>query len=289
MPIPTFRLLFAVNRRERQGPKVKTMQGQPSIVAKGVTRDFLLRGEVIRVVADLSFAVAKGEFVSLVGPSGCGKSTLLKMVADILPPSGGVIEIEGGTPYDARRRGLFGMVFQDPILLAWRNVLDNVALPLEIRGGRGARSLKSARDLLHLVGLSDFEKAWPWQLSGGMKQRVAIARALVLNPTVLLLDEPFGALDEITRQRLNIDLLRIWSESGTTALLVTHSISEAVLLSDRVLVLSPRPTRIAKEVTISLPRPRTLEMLRCREFLDFLADTTSALYQSFEWTTAEES
>lgn len=266
------------------------MQRHSSIVANDVFKNFDLHGDVIEVVGPLNFSVAKGEFVSLVGPSGCGKSTLLKLVADILSPTHGTIQVEGGTPHEARRRRLFGMVFQDPVLLPWRSALDNVALPLEITGGREATSRKERhpRDLLQLVGLSGFEKALPWQLSGGMRQRVAIARALVLNPTLLLLDEPFGALDEITRQRLNIDLLRIWGESGTTALLVTHSISEAVLLSDRVLVLTPRPTRVAKDIAITLPRPRTLEMLRDQQFFDLMAETTSALYQSFEWTQASE-
>lgn len=264
------------------------MQRQSSIVANDVVKNFDLHGDVIEVVGPLNFVVSTGEFVSLVGPSGCGKSTLLKLVADILSPTHGTIQVEGGTPHEARRRRLFGMVFQDPVLLPWRSALDNVALPLEITGGREPNSRnnnRNPRDLLQLVGLRGFEKALPWQLSGGMRQRVAIARALVLNPKLLLLDEPFGALDEITRQRLNIDLLRIWSESGTTALLVTHSISEAVLLSDRVLVLTPRPTRVAKDIAITLPRPRTLEMLRDQQFFDLMAETTSALYQSFEWTS----
>ena len=264
------------------------MNVDSSIVAKDIVKTFYLRGQQVEAVAQMSFAVAKGEFVSLVGPSGCGKSTLLKMVADILPPTRGTIEIEGGTQHEARRRRSFGMVFQDPVLLPWRTALDNVALPLEIVENRKSNSYKSPRDLLHLVGLDGFEKALPWQLSGGMKQRVAIARALVLNPTLLLLDEPFGALDEITRQRLNIDLLRIWSESRTTALLVTHSISEAVLLSDRVLVMSPRPARVIKDVAITLPRPRTLDMLHNRDFFDLMAETTAALYQSFEWASASD-
>jgi NitT/TauT family transport system ATP-binding protein len=280
--------VLRIEALELLATKGKIMNGNSSIVAKDVLKTFHLRGEAVEAVAQMSFAVAKGEFVSLVGPSGCGKSTLLKMVADILPPTRGTIEIEGGTPHEARRRRSFGMVFQDPVLLPWRTALDNVALPLEIVGGREARSHKTPRDLLHLVGLDEFEKALPWQLSGGMKQRVAIARALVLKPTLLLLDEPFGALDEITRQRLNIELLRIWGESGTTALLVTHSISEAVLLSDRVLVLSPRPARVVKDVANTLPRPRTLEMLQSREFFDIIAETTSALYQSFEWSSVSE-
>ena len=215
------------------------MNGNSSIVAKDVVKTFNLRGEAVEAVAQMSFAVAKGEFVSLVGPSGCGKSTLLKMVADILPPTRGTIEVEGGTPHEARRRRSFGMVFQDPFLLPWRTALDNVALPLEIVGGREPRSHKTPRDLLHLVGLDGFEKALPWQLSGGMKQRVAIARALVLKPTLLLLDEPFGALDEITRQRLNIELLRIWGESGNGAARDTQH--QKPCFSDRVLVCRRAP------------------------------------------------
>jgi NitT/TauT family transport system ATP-binding protein len=258
-----------------------------SIELRNVVRNFRLRGEVVEAVASISFAVDKGEFVSLVGPSGCGKSTMLRMVADILPPTSGEIIIEGGTPQDARRRRLFGMVFQDPVLLPWRNTLDNIALPQEIVGKRNAGSDQAPRELIKLVGLDGFESALPWQLSGGMRQRVAIARALVLNPTILLLDEPFGALDEITRQRLNIDLLRIWAESKTTALLVTHSISEAVLLSDRLLVLSARPARIVRDVQIDLPRPRTLEMLRSPEFFRLMAETTAALYESNDVATLD--
>jgi len=258
-----------------------------SIEARNVTRTFELRGEVVPAVAGVSFVVKIGEFISLVGPSGCGKSTLLKMVADIMPPSSGQILVEGGTPQEARRRRLFGMVFQDPVLLPWRSAVDNVALPIEVSRRRERDPRQTPRDLLRLVGLQGFETALPWQLSGGMRQRVAIARALVLNPAILLLDEPFGALDEITRQRLNIDLLRIWGESKTTALLVTHSISEAVLLSDRVLVLSPRPARIVAEIPITLPRPRTLGMLRSNEFFKLTAETTAILYESGEPATRE--
>jgi NitT/TauT family transport system ATP-binding protein len=258
-----------------------------SIEARNVTRSFDLHGEVVPAVAEISFAVNRGEFISLVGPSGCGKSTLLKMVADIMPPSSGQILVEGGTPHEARRRRLFGMVFQDPVLLPWRSAVANVALPIEVARRREQDCHKTPRELLGLVGLQGFESALPWQLSGGMRQRVAIARALVLNPAILLLDEPFGALDEITRQRLNIDLLRIWGESKTTALLVTHSIAEAVLLSDRVLVLSPRPARIVAEVHVTLPRPRTLAMLRTSEFFELTAETTAILYESGEPTTRD--
>jgi NitT/TauT family transport system ATP-binding protein len=253
-----------------------------SIELDGVGKRFRLNGQEFEAVSGVSFAVEKGEFVSLIGPSGCGKSTLLKLIADIVQPSEGRIQVEGSSPFEARRRRVFGMVFQDPVLLPWRNLTDNVALPLEIVGSRQRAVARSPRQLIDLVGLSGFEAAMPEQLSGGMKQRAAIARALVLNPAVLLLDEPFGALDEITRHRLNIDLLRIWQESETSALLVTHSISEAVLLSDRVIVLTPRPARIGKIVPITLPRPRTLAMLRSRECFDLIADTTEALYRPFE-------
>jgi NitT/TauT family transport system ATP-binding protein len=252
----------------------------PSIRLDKIVKRFRLKNEEVHAVADASFSVGRGEFVSLIGPSGCGKSTVLKMIADLEAPSSGTVEVEGGSPANARKTRRLGMVFQEPVLLAWRSALDNVRLPLEISGQEAPKGAGSPEELLRLVGLSDFSNALPWQLSGGMRQRVAIARALVLKPSILLLDEPFGALDEITRHRLNIDLLRIWAESGTTAVLVTHSISEAVLLSDRVFVMSQRPSRIVRTIDVNLPRPRSIDMMRSRDFFDITSATSEALYDT---------
>jgi NitT/TauT family transport system ATP-binding protein len=227
----------------------------------------------------VSLSLPPGSFGSIIGPSGCGKSTLLRMVADIMPPSSGAIRIGDEPPSAARHRHAIGFVFQAATLLAWRSVRENVALPLDIVGRNSKRASKLSPDeLIELVGLKGFEDALPRQLSGGMQQRAAIARALVLAPDVLLLDEPFGALDEITRQRMNLELLRIWSESGTTALLVTHSIAEAVFMSDTVFVMSPRPGRIAATVEVPLPRPRALAQMKEPVFFQTVNAVRDALF-----------
>lgn len=213
-------------------------------------------GEV-RALEAVSLAVRPCELVSLLGPSGCGKSTLLRLVADVLPPTSGTIRVAGRTPEQARLERRFGFVFQDPTLFPWRDALANVLLPLEVIGGVAQREgVARAHELLALVGLDDFKHAYPWQLSGGMRQRVSIARALVTRPSVLLMDEPFGALDEITREKMNQELLSIWQATGTTILFVTHSSPEAVFLSDRVVVLSARPGQVVLDLPIDLPRPR---------------------------------
>ncbi len=202
-----------------------------------VSMEFTRRDSNVLALDRVEMNVPAGRFVSIIGPSGCGKSTLLRLIADVMQPSAGRVAVGGRSPAEARREHEFGFVFQSPTLLPWRTVLQNIELPLDIVG-RSKRPHSSARDLIELVGLKGFESALPPELSGGMQQRAAIARALMLRPSVLLLDEPFGALDEITRQRMNIELLRIWAETGTTALLVTHSIAEAVFMSDQVLVMS---------------------------------------------------
>jgi NitT/TauT family transport system ATP-binding protein len=245
-------------------------------------KQFKLKRGTLVALSDLSFAVHDGEFVALVGPSGCGKSTALRLIADIVQPTAGEIRVYGANPERARLARVFGVMFQDPCLFAWRSVLENVCLPLQVAGRRGGADQAYAEHLVDLVGLGGFEQAMPDQLSGGMRQRVAIARALVLRPRVLLLDEPFGALDEITRQRMNVELLRIWSEHSTTALLITHSLAEAVFLADRVLVMASRPGRITASIEIDLPRPRDREIMREGRFLHYVNLVGDALYGAAE-------
>ncbi|HEV8656777.1 MAG TPA: ABC transporter ATP-binding protein [Candidatus Limnocylindria bacterium] len=224
----------------------------------------------------MSLAVRPGEFVSLLGPSGCGKSTLLRLVSDILTPTDGTISVAGEAPATARRRRAFGFVFQDATLLAWRDAEQNVLLPLEIAAdGRNPR--ERAKSLLELVGLARFGGSYPWQLSGGMRQRVAIARALITEPKILLMDEPFGALDEITREYMNLELLRIWEATGTTILFVTHSSPEAVFLSDRVVVMGTGPGRVKLDLRVELPRPRDPAMKETVEFARHTAALRRAL------------
>ena len=213
---------------------------------------------------DISFSIDDGEFIAIVGPSGCGKSTLLRIVAGLLVPTAGAVSVHGKTPEQARRDVEFGFVFQNPVLFPWLKALGNVLLPDVILGdrnpthGEGTKAL--ARRLLADVGLEGFEHHYPGQLSGGMRQRVALARSLIYEPTTLLMDEPFGALDEFTRDRLNMQLLDIWNKTGSTVLFVTHSIQEAIFLADRVVVLSPRPGRIARIADIPFSRPRSLDL-----------------------------
>lgn len=220
---------------------------------------------------DVSLKITKGEFISLLGPSGCGKTTLLRIIADLLQPSEGSVKVAGSSAKEARLSQKYGIVFQNPVLYDWRKVRDNITLPLELMKVSKQDRIHKAEELLELVGLTEFADKYPWQLSGGMQQRVAIARALAMEPEILLMDEPFSALDEFSRERLNEELLAIWSKIRSTVVFVTHSIPESVFLSDRVFVLSPHPGRLSAVVDIDLPRPRNKELRNDPAFFQLIA------------------
>jgi NitT/TauT family transport system ATP-binding protein len=235
------------------------------------------QGQAVLALSNVTLAVQPGEFISLLGPSGCGKSTLLRLIGDLLRPTGGRLLVKGKSAERARRDRDYGIVFQAPALYDWRTVSRNVQLPLEVQGIPKAERERRTTDLLRLMNLSDFAASYPWQLSGGMQQRVSIARALSFRPSILLMDEPFGALDEMTRERLNIELLTIWAETGTTIIFVTHSIPEAVFLSDRIVVMTPRPGKVERIIPVDLPRPRAATTREDERFFHLVSEVRACL------------
>jgi NitT/TauT family transport system ATP-binding protein len=254
------------------------MTAEAVVSLRDVTKTFP-RGEVT-ALQDIGLDVERGEFVSLIGPSGCGKSTLLRVIGDLIEPSAGDVRVNGKSAHQARLDRDYGIVFQAAVLYDWRNVAKNIALPLELLGWDRSRRASRVREMLELVELGGFEGHYPWQLSGGMQQRVSIARALSFSPALLLMDEPFGALDEMTRERMNMELLRIWSETGSTVIFVTHSISEAVFLSTRVVVMSARPGRITSVVPIDLEQPRAAQTREDPRFFELVTDVRESLHEA---------
>ena len=249
----------------------------PVVRIEGVDKVFTSDTATTTALKGIDLEIRRGEFISLIGPSGCGKSTLLRVIGDLVAPTAGLVEVNGKPAARARLDRDYGMVFQAPVLFDWRSVEDNVKLPLELMGYDSARRSARAKEMLDLVELSEFVKHHPYQLSGGMQQRVAIARALAFEPSILLMDEPFGALDEMTRERMDLELLKIWERTGTTIVFVTHSIAEAVFLSTRVVVMSARPGRISAIVEIDLPRPRGVETREERRYFELVTAVREAL------------
>jgi NitT/TauT family transport system ATP-binding protein len=253
---------------------------------EGVHKEFGKGG--VTALQGIDLEIGEREFVSLIGPSGCGKSTLLRIIGDLIQPTAGEVVVNGKSARRARQDRDYGIVFQDAVLFDWRTVAKNIALPLEMLGWDRSRRQERVREMLRLVELDGFESHHPWQLSGGMQQRVSIARALSFSPPLLLMDEPFGALDEMTRERLNIELLRIWDALASTIVFVTHSISEAVFLSTRVVVMSPRPGRITDVVEIDLPQPRSAETREQPRFFELVAEVRHKLRGSDELISEAE-
>ena len=250
-----------------------------AVAVSGVNKTFTTKKNTTIALEAIDLEVAAGEFVSLIGPSGCGKSTLLRLIADLDTPTSGTVEVFGKPARQARLDQDYGIAFQQAGLLPWRTVRQNIELPLELHKVAGAARRAKSDELLSLIGLSEFADRYPDQLSGGMQQRVAIARALAESPQLLLMDEPFGALDEMTRERMQMELLRIWGQTNTTVVFVTHSIPEAVFLSSRVAVMSPRPGRISGMISIDLPRPRVFETREAPAFFEKIVEVRECLRQ----------
>jgi NitT/TauT family transport system ATP-binding protein len=249
----------------------------PAIEIRDLSLIFATADAPVIALANIDLSIKRGEFVSFIGPSGCGKTTLMRVIADLERQTEGAITVNGVSAQEARLARAYGYVFQAPALFAWRNVLRNVTLPLEIMGLAREECLRRAAKYLEMVGLNGFERKFSWQLSGGMQQRVSIARALSFEPQLLLMDEPFGALDEITRDHLNEHLIRLWEQTRKTVVFVTHSISEAVFLSTKIVVMSPRPGRIMEVIESNLPAKRTLDIRETPEFLDVAHRVREAL------------
>ncbi len=251
----------------------------PLITVERVSKTYQAAAGNIAALHHVSLTIGRGEFLSLIGPSGCGKSTLIRLIGDLDTPESGTITVKGKTPQQARLDRDYGIVFQSPVLYEWRTVRKNIELPLELLGYRRKERQQRAMEMLRLVELDGFQNAFPWQLSGGMQQRVAIARALSFNPSILMMDEPFGALDELTRERMQDELLKLWgsNQGEITVIFVTHSISEAVFLSDRVVVMSPRPGRIERVVPIDLPRPRDTSTRDLPRFYELVSEVRGSL------------
>ena len=259
---------MAVADVERVAGMARAAASSPVIDIRGVGLAFTTADGPVHALADIDLAITGGEFISLIGPSGCGKTTLLRVIADLEQPTAGLVRVNGVSPQAARRERQYGYVFQAPALFPWRTVERNVTLPLEVMGVPAAERRRRAAHWLEMVNLQGFAQKHPWQLSGGMQQRASIARALSFDPQLLLMDEPFGALDEIVRDKLNLQLLRLWAETRKTVVFVTHSIPEAVFLSTRIVVMSPRPGRIIDVIDVDLPAGRPLDV---RETPGFLA------------------
>ena len=263
-----------------QAEKVKESAAAPGALAldaRGVSLTFQTNDGEVQALANVNLQVGEGDFVSFIGPSGCGKTTLLRVIADLERPTAGTILVNGVTPGEARLQRHYGYIFQAPALYPWRTIERNVMLPLEIMGFDAKERRARMEKYLELVNLSGFERKFPWQLSGGMQQRASIARALSFDPALLLMDEPFGALDEIVRDHLNEQLLRLWNRTGKTVVFVTHSIPEAVFLSSKIVVMSPRPGRIIDVIACEFPRDRTLEIRETPEFLKIAQRVRSGL------------
>jgi NitT/TauT family transport system ATP-binding protein len=259
------------------GSTTAIVPGRPCILLDQVRLRFRTERGDVEALSEISLSIAEGEFIALLGPTGCGKSSLLRLVSDLLPPTSGTVAVRGAPAAVARRANEFGFVFQEPALLSWRTALGNVHLPLEVVNYPSERRIERCRELLDSVDLLRFKDAYPHELSGGMKQRVAIVRALACNPSILLMDEPFSALDELTRAQLQDDLLRLWSRERKTILFVTHNISEAIYLADRVVVMSAHPGRVKTVLTLDLPRPRNEGMHETAQFLAWVRLAREAL------------